>query len=100
DFGISYVTSRDGGLRRGVLKGKPRYVAPEVLAGKRVNNRADIYGVGVVLFELFTLTPLFARATVKDTLSAVARGELPDFGVEIPHFTEGLGRILLRSLAK
>jgi eukaryotic-like serine/threonine-protein kinase len=100
DFGISYVTSRDGGLRRGVLKGKPRYVAPEVLAGKRVNNRADIYGVGVVLYELFTLTPLFARATVKDTLSAVARGELPDLTKEIPRYNEGLGRILRRSLAK
>src|SRR5207237_6324440 len=100
DVGISYVTSRDGGLRRGVLKGKPRYVAPEVLAGKRVNNRADIYGVGVVLYEMLTLTPLFARATVKDTLAAVARGEVPDFTTQIPHYTEGLGTIFTRSLAK
>src|SRR5688572_5581799 len=84
DFGISYVTSRDGGLRRGVLKGKPRYVAPEVLAGKRVNNRADIYGVGVVFYELLTQQALFARATVKETLAAVARGELPDFMAAMP----------------
>lgn len=100
DFGISYVTSRDGGLRQGVLKGKPRYVAPEVLAGKRVNNRADIYGVGVVLYELLTGRALFARTTVKDTLSAVARNELPDFNVDIPRLTDGLNKILLRALAK
>lgn len=100
DFGISYVTSRDGGLRRGVLKGKPRYVAPEVLAGKRVNNRADIYGVGVVLYELMTLNPLFARPTVKDTLAAVARGEVPDFSKTIPGYTEGIGKIFLKALAK
>ncbi|NJK88821.1 MAG: serine/threonine protein kinase [Myxococcales bacterium] len=79
DFGISYVTSRDGGLRKGVLKGKPRYVAPEVLAGKRVNNRADIYGVGVVLYELLKGKALFARNSVKETLAAVARNELPNF---------------------
>lgn len=100
DFGISYVTSRDGGLRRGVLKGKPRYVAPEVLAGKRVNNRADIYGVGVVLFELMTQQALFARATVKETLAAVARGEVPDFKAAIPGISEGVLRIFERSLAK
>lgn len=100
DFGISYVTSRDGGLRRGVLKGKPRYVAPEVLAGKRVNNRADIYGVGVVLFELLTQQALFARASVKETLSAVARGELPDFKSMIPNLTDGIKRIFEKSLAK
>jgi serine/threonine protein kinase len=100
DFGISYVTSRDGGLRRGVLKGKPRYVAPEVLAGKRVNNRADIYGVGVVLFELLTQQALFARASVKETLSAVARGELPDFKSMIPNLTDGIKKIFEKSLAK
>ncbi len=100
DFGISYVTSRDGGLRKGVLKGKPRYVAPEVLAGKRVNNRADIYGVGVVLYELLKGKALFARTSVKETLAAVARNELPDFADEFPEHGPALLEILQRSLAK
>lgn len=100
DFGISYVTSRDGGLRQGVLKGKPRYVAPEVLAGKRVNNRADIYGVGVVLFELLTGKALFARPSIKETLSAVARNELPDFETQLHRFGPGVANILGRSLRK
>lgn len=99
DFGISYVTSRDGGLRKGVLKGKPRYVAPEVLAGKSVNNRADIYGVGVVLYELMKGRALFARNSVKETLAAVARNELPDFAEEFPEWP-ALVRIFERSLAK
>ncbi|MCK6552141.1 serine/threonine protein kinase, partial [Myxococcota bacterium] len=100
DFGISYVTSRDGGLRKGVLKGKPRYVAPEVLAGKRVNNRADIYGVGLVLYEMLTQQALFARATVKETLAAVARGELPDFALVFPNLGEGIHTLFARALAK
>lgn len=99
DFGISYVTSRDGGLRKGVLKGKPRYVAPEVLAGKRVNNRADIYGVGVVLYELMKGRALFARNSVKETLAAVARNELPDFRDEFPEWP-ALVEILKQSLTK
>lgn len=100
DFGISYVTSRDGGLRKGVLKGKPRYVAPEVLAGKRVNNRADIYGVGAILYELLKGQALFARSSVKETLSAVARNELPDFAKEFPKESPGLVQLFERSLAK
>lgn len=100
DFGISYVTSRDGGLRKGVLKGKPRYVAPEVLAGKRVNNTADIYGVGVVLYELLTGQALFARSTVKETLSAVARNELPDFEKDVGEHGPGIVAILDKALKK
>ncbi len=99
DFGISYVTSRDGGLRKGVLKGKPRYVAPEVLAGKRVNNRADIYGVGVVMFEMLTGRALFARPTVKETLAAVAKNELPDLDAELSKLP-GFAPILARALEK
>ncbi len=100
DFGISYVTSRDGGLRRGVLKGKPRYVAPEVLAGKRVNNTADIYGVGVVLFEMLTGRALFARPSVKETLSAVARNELPNLAEELADFGPGIVAVMERALKK
>lgn len=100
DFGISYVTSRDGGLRQGVLKGKPRYVAPEVLAGKRVNNRADIYGVGVVLFELLSGKALFARSSIKETLAAVARNELPELSAELHRYGPGVIGILEKSLRK
>ena len=100
DFGISYVTSRDGGLRRGVLKGKPRYVAPEVLAGKRVNNTADIYGVGVVLYEMLTGRALFARPSVKETLSAVAKNELPKLGEELAAYGPSLVPLVERALKK
>ncbi len=100
DFGISYVTSRDGGLRKGVLKGKPRYVAPEVLAGKRVNNTADIYGVGVVMYEMLVGKPLFARSSVKETLSAVAKNELPDFSEKLAEFGPDVVRIMERATKK
>jgi serine/threonine protein kinase len=100
DFGIAYVTSRDGGLRSGVLKGKPRYVAPEVLAGRRVNNRVDIYGVGVVLYELLKSRPLFARKKVQETLSCVAKNELPDFSVDLPNVSSGVHAILRKALSK
>ncbi|MBI4821113.1 MAG: serine/threonine protein kinase [Deltaproteobacteria bacterium] len=100
DFGIAYVTSRDGGRRKGVLKGKPRYVSPEVLAGRRVNNRADIYGVGVVLYEMLAAKALFARPSVDETLAAVARNELPELSREFPHVTAGFIELLGRSLAK
>ncbi len=100
DFGIAYVTSRDGGLRKGVLKGKPRYVAPEVLAGRRVNNRVDIYGVGVVLYEMLKGQSLFARPKVQDTLTAVAKNEVPDFSTDLPQASDGVHQLLRKSLSK
>lgn len=100
DFGIAYVTSRDGGLRTGVLKGKPRYVAPEVLAGRRVNNRVDVYGVGVVMYELLKGRPLFARKKVQETLASVAKNEIPDFSKDIPQVTPGVHHILRKALSK
>jgi len=100
DFGIAYVTSRDGGLRSGVLKGKPRYVAPEVLAGKRVNNRVDIYGVGVVLYELLKSRPLFARKKVQETLACVAKNELPEFASDLPQVSPGVHQVLRKALSK
>ena len=100
DFGIAYVTSRDGGLRKGVLKGKPRYVAPEVLAGRRVNNQVDVYGVGVVLYEMLAGQALFARPKVQDTLTAVAKNEVSDFAKVLPQASEGVHQLLTKSLSK
>ncbi len=51
DFGIAHASGRLTRTRVGLVKGKSRYMAPEQLTGKPVDHRADLYAVGVTLFE-------------------------------------------------
>ena len=54
DFGIARTTDRVSRTATGVLKGKVPYVAPEQIRAEPYDHRADIYALGVVLFELAT----------------------------------------------
>ncbi len=62
DFGIAKITSAamDTNLTgTGMVLGTPRYIAPEQARGERIDSRADIYSLGVILFELLTGKPPF-----------------------------------------
>ena len=54
DFGVAHM--RDGGsrTRTGVMLGTPYYMSPEQAQGRRVTAAADLYAVGVVLFEMLS----------------------------------------------
>jgi eukaryotic-like serine/threonine-protein kinase len=41
--------------------GSPKYMAPEQILGKKVDQRADIYSVGVIMYEMFTGQPPYSR---------------------------------------
>jgi len=52
DFGIAHASSRLTRTRNGAVKGKLKYMAPEQLASGKVDHRADLYAVGVMLCEI------------------------------------------------
>jgi serine/threonine protein kinase len=59
DFGIAKVQGNDGGgnnnlTRTGTIFGTPYYMSPEQALGQRVDHRADIYAMGVIMYECFT----------------------------------------------
>src|SRR6185436_19480840 len=55
----------------GALMGTAAYMSPEQARGQTVDKRADIWAFGVIVYEMLTGAPLFAAATVTDTLAAV-----------------------------
>lgn len=59
DFGIAKATNQTSTTRAGVLKGKFRYMSPEQAMGQSIDARTDIFAIGVILYEMLTMTRLF-----------------------------------------
>jgi serine/threonine-protein kinase len=71
DFGIARALGRLGDTSSGSLKGKLGYMAPEQARGEPVDSRADIFSLGVVLWECVAARRLFLRENELATLRAV-----------------------------
>jgi serine/threonine-protein kinase len=59
DFGIAKVDNQSSHTRVGVLKGKFRYMSPEQASGYNIDARSDLFAVGIILYEMLTMTRLF-----------------------------------------
>jgi serine/threonine-protein kinase len=63
DFGVA-AAQREGDThltKTGYVIGSPKYMAPEQILGRKVDERADIYAVGVMLYEMMTGIPPYSR---------------------------------------
>jgi serine/threonine-protein kinase len=77
DFGIAKTAEHFDVTESGVLKGKVRYMSPEQAFGRRVDRRADVWAMGVVLWELLTNQRLFGEANEAATLLKIISGPPP-----------------------
>lgn len=72
DFGIALATGRLAATRTdGLVKGKLQYLSPEQIYRRPVDQRADVFAAGVVLWEALAGRPLFDGATEAETLAMV-----------------------------
>jgi serine/threonine-protein kinase len=99
DFGIAQAEHRSGAAGAGVPKGKRAYVAPEQAAGGTVDRRADVWALGVCLWELLAGRRPFAGRTIGKVLRAIARGAMPPLVRVRPDAPPALCSILERALA-
>jgi serine/threonine-protein kinase len=77
DFGIARAMNLGGLTEPGTLKGKIAYMAPEQARGVPVDARADVFSLGVVLWELCAGRRLFVRESEAAALAAVLGDEPP-----------------------
>jgi len=75
DFGIARQRSDDFKTSTGIVMGTPRFMSPEQVAGEPVDQRSDIFSLGVVLYEMLTGTALFAGEDTPQIAHNVANVE-------------------------
>jgi len=78
DFGIAKARSRLTETAGGVMKGKPAYIAPEQARGMEIDRRADLFSVGVILYELLAGQRPWSGKDDLETLIAVTTTEPVD----------------------
>ncbi len=100
DFGIAKAADRTAHTEVGQLKGKFEYMAPEQCRGKPIDRRADIFALGIVLYELLTRRRLFKRDTKLGVLEAVCRETPVPPSKVVEGCPEALDRITMKALSK
>jgi serine/threonine-protein kinase len=100
DFGIAKNALQDGRTRTGLLKGKVSYMAPEQARGDDLDRRADIWSLGVVLWEAVTGSRLFKGSNEAATLNMTLTDEVPPPSMRRPDLPPELEAILLRALKR
>lgn len=98
DFGIATAAGRPG--EDGVARGTPHYMSPEQVAGDPVDGRADVYALGVVLYELAT----GKRPIGGDSAAAVMANQIRQAPAPLsslaPELPTALAGVITRALAK
>jgi serine/threonine protein kinase len=100
DFGIAKAASVEGHTRNGLIKGKFSYIAPEQARGEDVDRRADLWSMGVTLWEALSGERPFRGNTDVAVLRATLSDELPLLSEVVPHVPEDLARIVERALQR
>jgi serine/threonine protein kinase/tetratricopeptide (TPR) repeat protein len=100
DFGIARSLKTKGTTGAGVMIGTPEYMSPEQVEGKDIDQRSDIYSLGVILYEMVTGRTPFEGDT-PFTIGIKHKSEFPkdprQLDAQIP---EDLSRLILRCLEK
>src|SRR2546423_8242404 len=112
DFGIAKLTEQHPGsdsheigtttlqTQRGLLLGTAHYMSPEQARGQTVDGRSDIWGLGVVLYEMVGGVPPFSGATPSDCIAAILKTEPPPLSGVLSDVPVKLQSIVQKALRK
>ncbi len=99
DFGIAKAAQRATKTQAGIVKGKFGYMTPEQLEGKELDNRSDIFSLGIGLWELLAGRLLFNESNDMDNLRKIVNGDYPDIRDVRPGIDDALAEVVMKALA-
>ncbi len=97
DFGFATFEGSAKLTQQGTVVGSLTYIAPERLRGENTDGRADLYAMGVILYELLTGQPVFTAPDDFDLIDLQVNADPPHLG---PEFPTGLDEVVQHALAK
>ena len=111
DFGLAKLTEQreqptkvdtadNVDISCGLLMGTVKYMSPEQTQGQQVDQRSDIFSLGVVLYEMVTGHRPFGGKTTSDLLSEITSEEPPRLSHYAPGTADGLQQVITKALRK
>ena len=101
DFGVA-AAQREGDTqltKTGYVIGSPKYMAPEQILGKKVDERADIYALGVMLYEMLTGVPPYTRGDHMSVMYQHVQGKARPPQEINPALPAGLSELVMKTMA-
>jgi serine/threonine protein kinase/WD40 repeat protein len=100
DFGIVKIIGGDYHTATGATIGTAKYMSPEQIRSERVDERADIYSLGVTLYEMLSGQPPYLADSALTLMMMVLNDPLPDLRQARPGVPPSLAMVMERTLAK
>ncbi|MBX3268920.1 MAG: serine/threonine protein kinase [Sandaracinaceae bacterium] len=100
DFGIAKATTHASKTQAGTVKGKFSYMAPEQCLNKPLDGRADVFALGICLWETLAGRALYTRDNEFETMKAIIEEDPPPLAWEREDAPDGLDAIIKKALAK
>ena len=101
DFGIAKAADDNTeNTEQGLFKGKLAYVAPERIKNEALDGRVDIFGLGVVLWEMLVGKRLFRGKSELETLNNVLEMPVPPPSTQRPDIPASLDAVVMKALAR
>ena len=99
DFGIARLIDRSR-TRTGTVLGSPSYMSPEQVAGQKVDRRADVYSLGVTLFQLLTGWLPFVGKSVVEIMIQITKEEPRDISTLRSDLESDICAVIHKALQK
>jgi serine/threonine-protein kinase len=101
DFGVAAAASSgDTQLTKtGYVIGSPKYMAPEQILGKKVDERADIYSLGVILYEMLCGSPPYSRGDHMSVMYQHVQGKAPPVHEVNPEISRELSDVVSTAMS-
>ena len=104
DFGIARFRGTDATdpnlTQAGMVLGTPSYLSPELVQGGKVDHHADMWAVGVILYEMLTGRRPFEAPTIASLIHRIVSEPLPALDTAALRLPEALAAVALRALDK
>lgn len=99
DFGIAKVASAPSQTRTGVVKGKLAYMPPEQVLGEPVDQRADVFAAGCILWDMLVGRRLWQDQAESEVMRGLLRNSVPRPSEFLPDVNPELEAIVMKALA-